>query len=166
MENYTEYLEFNCSLTSFINDTFNLKFNFSNPLIFHSEIDVRDLIQITILKPKLFIVKEEIGVNYFISNQSLQDFIAKNNVEFKNDSDIHKENFIKFLSDSRDWAYQYIEDVQSGLKKFADSVQPEIDYFKKYGDLTSMKPNYNSLKKITEAYEELLTLLPKEEEVK
>jgi hypothetical protein len=102
----------------------------------------------------------------FISNQSLQDFIAKNNVEFKNDSDIHKENFIKFLSDSRDWAYQYIEDVQSGLKKFADSVQPEIDYFKKYGDLTSMKPNYNSLKKITEAYEELLTLLPKEEEVK
>jgi hypothetical protein len=102
----------------------------------------------------------------FISHQSLQDFIAKNNVEFKNDSDIHKENFIKFLSDSRDWAYQYIEDVQSGLKKFADNVQPEIDYFKQYGDLTSMKPNYNSLKKITEAYEELLTLLPKEEEVK
>ena len=31
-----------------------------------------------------------------LSHESLQEFIAKNNVEFKNDSDIHKENFIKF----------------------------------------------------------------------
>jgi hypothetical protein len=99
----------------------------------------------------------------FISHESLQDFITKNNVEFKNDSDIHKENFIKFLSDSRDWAYQYIEDVQSGLKKFADDIKPEIDYFKEYGDMNSMQPNYYSLKKISEAYDELIKLLPKEE---
>ena len=38
-----------------------------------------------------------------ISHKSLQEFIDSNNVEFKNESDIHKENFIKFLSDSRDW---------------------------------------------------------------
>ncbi len=99
----------------------------------------------------------------FISHESLQDFITKNNVEFKNDSDIHKENFIKFLSDSRDWAYQYIEDVQSGLKKFADDIKPEIDYFKEYGDMNSMQPNYHSLKKISEAYDELIQFLPKEE---
>lgn len=99
----------------------------------------------------------------FISHESLQEFISKNNVEFKNDSDIHKENFIKFLSDSRDWAYQYIEDVQAGLQKFTDDIKPEIDYFNSYGDFTSMQPNYYSLKKISEAYDELLKLLPKEE---
>lgn len=99
----------------------------------------------------------------FISHESLQEFITKNNVEFKNDSDIHKENFIKFLSDSRDWAYQYIEDVQAGLQKFTDDIKPEIDYFNSYGDFTSMQPNYYSLKKISEAYDELLKLLPKEE---
>ena len=100
----------------------------------------------------------------FIDNKTLEEFIATNNVEFKNDSDIHKENFIKFLSDSRDWAFAYIEEVQRGLTKFVDDVEPEISYFKAYGDLTSMKPNYYSLKKITEAYEELTKLLPKEEE--
>ena len=100
----------------------------------------------------------------FIDNKTLEEFIATNNVEFKNDSDIHKENFIKFLSDSRDWAFAYIEEVQRGLTKFVDDVEPEISYFKEYGDLTSMKPNYYSLKRITEAYEELTKLLPKEEE--
>jgi hypothetical protein len=100
----------------------------------------------------------------FIDNKTLEEFIATNNVEFKNDSDIHKENFIKFLSDSRDWAFAYIEEVQRGLTKFVDDVEPEISYFKEYGDLTSMKPNYYSLKRITDAYEELTKLLPKEEE--
>lgn len=99
----------------------------------------------------------------FIDNKALEEFIALNNVEFKNDSDIHKENFIKFLSDSRDWAFEYIEEVQSGLTKFVSDIEPEINYFKEYGDVASMQPNYYSLKKITEAYEELTKLLPKEE---
>jgi hypothetical protein len=100
----------------------------------------------------------------FIDNRALEEFIATNNVEFKNDSDIHKENFIKFLSDSRDWAFGYIEEVQVGLNKFVNDIEPEINYFKEYGDLISMEPNYNSLKKITKAYDELTKLLPKEEE--
>ncbi len=100
----------------------------------------------------------------FIDNKALEEFIVTNNVEFKNDSDIHKENFIKFLSDSRDWAFAYIEEVQVGLNKFVTEIEPEINYFKEYGDFTSMQPNYFALKKITEAYEELTKLLPKEEE--
>jgi hypothetical protein len=100
----------------------------------------------------------------FIDNKTLEEFIATNNVEFKNDSDIHKENFIKFLSDSRDWAFSYIEEVQVGLSKFVSDIEPEINYFREYGDITSMQPNYYSLKKITDAYDELTKLLPKEEE--
>ena len=100
----------------------------------------------------------------FIDNKALEEFITTNNVEFKNDSDIHKENFIKFLSDSRDWAFGYIEEVQVGLNKFVTDIEPEINYFREYGDLSAMQPNYYSLKKITEAYDELIKLLPKEEE--
>jgi MoaA/NifB/PqqE/SkfB family radical SAM enzyme len=100
----------------------------------------------------------------FIDNKTLEEFIATHNIEFKNDSDIHKENFIKFLSDSRDWAFGYIEEVQTGLTKFVTDIEPEINYFKEYGDVTSMQPNYYSLKKITDAYDELTKLLPKEEE--
>jgi hypothetical protein len=81
----------------------------------------------------------------------------------KLDNDAHQESFIKFLSDSRDSAFEYIEEVQNGLSKFINDTQPEIQYFKEYGDFTSMQPNYLALKKITQAYEELTKLLPKEE---
>jgi hypothetical protein len=33
------------------------------------------------------------------------------------DQDIHKENFIKFLSDSRDWAFDYIEQSQETIQE-------------------------------------------------
>jgi hypothetical protein len=99
----------------------------------------------------------------FISHESLQYFISKNNVEFKNDSDIHKENFIKFLSDSRDWAFAYIEDVQQALDKFITEVEPEIVYFEKYGAILSeQRPDYISLKKISEAFKELKSVMPVE----
>jgi hypothetical protein len=98
----------------------------------------------------------------FISHESLQDFIAKNNVEFKNDSDIHKENFIKFLSDSRDWAFDYIEEVQTGLEKFIKDIEPEMKYFDEYGVVGSAYPHYYSMKKILAAYQELIKLMPSE----
>lgn len=79
------------------------------------------------------------------------------------DSDVHKENFIKFLSDSRDWAYLYIEDVQNGLAKFVDGIEPEIAYFDEYGLVGEAYPHYHSMKKISQAYKELKKLLPEEE---
>lgn len=78
-------------------------------------------------------------------------------------NDVHKENFIKFLSDSRDWAYEYIEDVQAGLTKFVSQVGPDIEYFKEYGDTMGMVPNYKSMEKISQAYDELKKLLPTDE---
>jgi hypothetical protein len=98
----------------------------------------------------------------FISHESLQDFITKNNIEFKNDSDIHKENFIKFLSDSRDWAFGYIEEVQVGLDKFIKDIKPEMDYFTEFGEVGSAYPHYHSMKKILASYEELIKLMPTE----
>lgn len=70
--------------------------------------------------------------------------------------------FLKFVSDSRDWAYQYIDEVQEGLNKFITDVGPEINYFKEYGAVGAMAPNYYSMKKITESYEELKKLLPED----
>jgi len=91
----------------------------------------------------------------------------ENYVNTKNaidDSDIHTQNFIKFLSDSRDWAYQYIEDVQNGIKKFMDEVGPQIDYYNKYGlAVEGMMPSHDfALKKISKEVEELKKFLPEE----
>ena len=81
----------------------------------------------------------------------------------KLDNDAHQESFIKFLSDSRDSAFEYIEEVQNGIKKFVSDVDADISYFKEYGDIMAMEPNYNALKNISKSYDELIKLLPQEE---
>jgi hypothetical protein len=115
---------------------------------------------------KKLITSQKLAGKLYVDNFTLEEYIKtiKNLKEDKTDQQIHQENFLKFLSDSRDWAFNYIEEVQSGLKKFVSDIEPEINYFREYGDLMAMQPNYYSLKKITEAYEELKNLLPKEEE--
>jgi hypothetical protein len=98
-----------------------------------------------------------------ISLARVEDLFNNTKQEEK-DSDVHKENFIKFLSDSRDWAYVYIEDVQKGLSKFIDQIEPEIAYFDEYGLVGDAYPHYHSMKKISQEYKELKKLLPSEEE--
>jgi hypothetical protein len=77
-------------------------------------------------------------------------------------SDPSAEAFLKFVSDSRDWAYQYIDEVQQSLDKFISDVEPEILYFDTYGDLMAAEPNYNSMKKISASVKELKNLLPED----
>ena len=103
----------------------------------------------------------------FIENTLLQEYVdLTKSIKTKEDSDesIHKENFIKFLSDSRDWAFSYIESVQKGLTKFVSDVDADVSHFDEYGDALSMsRPDYPSMKNISKAYKELKTLLPEDE---
>ena len=103
----------------------------------------------------------------FIENTLFQEYVdLTKSTKTKEDSDesIHKENFIKFLSDSRDWAFSYIESVQKGLTKFVNDVDADVSHFDKYGDVVSMsRPDYPSMKNISKAYKELKTLLPENE---
>jgi hypothetical protein len=84
------------------------------------------------------------------------------NEENKTDKEKANEDFLKFVSDSRDWAYQYIDDVQASLSKFINDIEPEIAYFDEYGVVGSAYPHYHSMKKISEAYKELKKLLPED----
>ena len=82
--------------------------------------------------------------------------------QLKTDKEQFNEDFLKFVSDSRDWAYTYIEDVQESLNKFISDVEPEIVFFDQYGDLMSAEPNYNSMKKISASVKELKKFLPED----
>ena len=97
-----------------------------------------------------------------ISHKSLQEFIDSNNVQFKNENDIHKENFIKFLSDSRDWSFSYIEDVQNKINKMITDLKADVEYFEKFESLYDGHPSYDILKNFVKSYKELEDLLPKE----
>jgi hypothetical protein len=78
----------------------------------------------------------------------------------KTDKEKSNEDFLKFISDSREWAYNYIESVQEKVNKFISDVEPEIAYFDEYGVASSTYPHYHSMKKISGAYKELKTILP------
>jgi len=78
----------------------------------------------------------------------------------KTEKEYADEAFLKFVSDSRDWAYQYIDDAQEGINKFITDIEPEIAYFDEYGVAGSAYPHYHSMKKISGAYKELKKLLP------
>lgn len=80
----------------------------------------------------------------------------------KTEKEQFNEDFLKFISDSRDWAYSYIEDVQSGLNKFIADIEPEISYFDEYGAVGTAYPHYHSMKKISSAYKELKNLIPED----
>jgi hypothetical protein len=70
-------------------------------------------------------------------NQSVADYIAlsekmeealKNNDEQKIEQ---TEGFLKFVSESRDWAFQYIERVQIAIKNFQDVFHPIAEQYYK-----------------------------------
>jgi hypothetical protein len=89
---------------------------------------------------------------------NLNNTIVLDKIQIEN-----SKSFLNFVEGSRQDAFKYIEEVQSGLNKFIKDIEPEIKYFKEYGDLTSMSPNYYSMKKITDSYDQLKQLLPKED---
>lgn len=114
-----------------------------------------------LLSIKVFILRQR-AMSLAVSLVKVEDIFNSTKKE-DSDSDVHKENFIKFLSDSRDWAYLYIEDVQKGLSRFIDEIEPEIAYFDEYGVVGEAYPHYHSMKKISQAYKDLKKLLPEDD---
>jgi hypothetical protein len=92
----------------------------------------------------------------FLDNQILLGKIEQHSVS----SDIEQtEGFVKFLSESRDWAFQYIETTQSEIKKFVEIVGPQMEYYDKYGRIIN-SVHTKSMDKIFDSYQELIKLLP------
>lgn len=71
-----------------------------------------------------------------------------------------QEGFINFLTQSRDWAFKYIEDTQEVVGKFVSDIEKDIEYFDIYGDQLAAQPNYNSMVKISQAFKQLKAVLP------
>jgi len=85
----------------------------------------------------------------------------KNNDEQKIEQ---TEGFLKFVSESRDWAFQYIEGVQIAIKNFQDVFHPIADQYYKdkkvYGLPTAI--GQEEFGKLFEAYKKLIEELPAE----
>ena len=129
-----------------------------------------DLILITFLSLStlilLFLYVVQKRANKVIIAKTLEAMLMQQLIKGRNktDKDQANEDFLKFISDSRDWAYQYIEEVQAGLKTFIDEVGPQIDYYDHYGAAIDgmVAPHDFALKKISSEFKELKKLLPED----
>lgn len=73
----------------------------------------------------------------FFKNAVLTQIVENSNLQ--SDDAIHKENFIKFLSDSRDWAFDYIESSQTTIKEVLDNFD-KIEHKELYDKLKKLLP--------------------------
>jgi len=112
----------------------------------------------------LYVVQKRINIS--ILANTLKTLLEQEiqHKENKTDKEKANEDFLKFVSDSRDLAYEYIESVQAGLQKFIDEVEPQIDYYDRYGAAIEgmVSPHDFALKKISVEFKELKKLLPED----
>jgi pantothenate synthetase len=87
----------------------------------------------------------------------------KEELDKKDSESIEKsEGFLKFISQSRDWAFDYIEQVQAALLEFKNKIEPEILYAKTYGTVSGQSPHTIIIDRISDAYDDLLKVMPED----
>jgi pantothenate synthetase len=72
------------------------------------------------------------------------------------------EGFLKFISQSRDWAFDYIEQVQAALLEFKNKIEPQILYAKTYGTVSGQSPHTIIIDRISDAYDDLVKVMPED----
>ena len=74
------------------------------------------------------------------------------------------DGFLKFVSDSREAAFKYIEEVQAAITEFDQRVGPVVKYYKQTGKILERKPS-ELVRELTSAYDKLMESMPKEDNV-
>jgi len=106
--------------------------------------------------------------NEYLQKLSDNDLLFKEinrlNQQINNKELEQSDGFLKFISDSRDWAFEYIEQVQLALAEFDEAMEPAMDWFSKYGLILGETAHTDVLKRISEAYDKLKSVLPENTE--
>jgi hypothetical protein len=120
---------------------------------------VVSVINLKIKNKRLAVELLQSTIDHNIALTMLAEELKKN----ENVSIEKTDGFLKFISESRDLAFEYIEKVQESLIKFKSEVDPEIDYMLTYGTATGDSLSLKAFKKIEKAYRKLMNeALPQE----
>lgn len=86
---------------------------------------------------------------------SMQNIIDKNILEntVSKNIPVDQEGFIKFLNQSRDWAFEYIEKTQSTIQDFSKAFGPIANSLDK-------EDSDQAVKEALRAYRDLISILP------
>ena len=95
-----------------------------------------------------------------IVTKKMQELMAELDRKNSNQND----GFLKFVSDSREAAFKYIEEVQAAIGEFDNRVGPVVKHYKETGKVLERKPS-ELVRELTEAYDKLMASMPKEDNV-
>jgi hypothetical protein len=88
----------------------------------------------------------------------------KKELEKRSPDSVEKtDGFLKFISESRDWAFKYIEDVQEALTTFKNKVEPKFEYARTYGSVAGTSAHTDIIEQLSEAYLELKKVMPEDD---
>ena len=111
-------------------------------------------------RDKLYIIANNINNELLVKSNSLASL--EKQVEQLNLKE--SDGFVKFLSQSRDWAFEYIEDVQKALVEFDNEVANKFEWAKTYGMVVNGGTHSKVLNEISVAYDKLKSILPENTE--
>ena len=106
--------------------------------------------------------------NEYLQKLSDTDLLIKEinrlNQQINNKELEGSDGFLKFVSDSRDWAFEYIEQVQRALAEFDEEIAPRLEWANTFGKLADDTVHTDTIKTISEAYNKLKSVLPENTE--
>jgi hypothetical protein len=91
--------------------------------------------------------------------------IAKIDQKEKEVFALQSEDFIQFLTKSRDYAFDYIEKTQIAVSDFKSSLEPIIKYHRTYGTVMGETREWKEMERVAQAFDKLISVLPQEDEV-
>lgn len=118
------------------------------------------ILKITVQKKKLLGMYIQSEIDKHVLVQQLEQLSKELSTRELSETD----GFVKFISQSRDWAFEYIEEVQKALAEFDEEVAPRLEWATTYGKLAGDTVHTDTINTISEAYDKLKTLLPKNTE--
>ena len=112
----------------------------------------------------LFKTLSDLYMQEMADKMLLQKKIQELYQEIENAKLANSDGFLKFVSDSRDWAFQYIEETQSALEEFSKTVEPIFKWSDSFGTVLGDNSHSEKIKDISKAYDKLKSVLPKNNE--
>lgn len=94
------------------------------------------LVKISLVNRRLLVAATQAEMDRMMTMVQLEKMQSSNDVE-------KTDGFLKFVSDSRDWAFQYIEDVQKAIAEYDEALskQDPVAMNETYKKLVSMLPD-------------------------
>jgi hypothetical protein len=126
-------------------------------------IAIQSILLIVALYGWIFLKKTQVNLVLKLTQSQLDQNILQQKLAQINEDKrlLESEEFMQFLTSSREYAFEYIEAVQEAITEYNSVLEPIINYHKTYGMAFGMDSvPYNNLEKIAKAHDALMEIMP------